>query len=84
LGNAKTDGLEDDLHFKTGQYNIILSVFYVPYVIFAPPVAMLGKRIGPHRMLPILMFSFGAFTLLGAAVKNFGGMMAIRWFLVSC
>lgn len=38
LGNAKTDGMEDDLHFKGNQYNIILSVFYVPYVIFAPPI----------------------------------------------
>ncbi|KAL9062903.1 MAG: hypothetical protein Q9157_008552 [Trypethelium eluteriae] len=79
--NAKTDGLEKDLHFKSNQYNVILSVFYVPYVVFAPPVAMLGKKIGPHRMLPILMFTFGALTLLGASVKNFGGMMTIRWFL---
>lgn len=38
LGNAKTDGMEKDLHFKSNQYNIILSVFYVPYVIFAPPI----------------------------------------------
>lgn len=38
LGNAKTDGLEADLHFKKNQYNIILSVFYVPYVLFAPPI----------------------------------------------
>ena len=82
LGNAKTDGLEKDLNFKSDQYNIILSVFYVPYVLCAPPVAILGKKIGPHRMLPILMFIFGAFTLLGAGVKNFGGMMTIRWFLV--
>ena len=31
LGNAKTDGMEKDLNFKSNQYNIILSVFYVPY-----------------------------------------------------
>jgi hypothetical protein len=42
LGNAKTDGLEKDLHFKKNQYNIILSVFYVPYVIFAPPIVSLS------------------------------------------
>lgn len=38
LGNAKTDHMDTDLHFKNNQYNIILSVFYVPYVIFAPPI----------------------------------------------
>lgn len=81
LGNAKTDGLEKDLHFKSNQYNLILSIFYVPYVIFAPPIGMLGKKYGPHLVLPIMMFSFGSLTLLSASVKNFAGMMTLRWFL---
>jgi len=40
LGNAKSakPGIEETLNFKSNQYNIILSVFYVPYVIFAPPI----------------------------------------------
>ncbi|KAI0753295.1 MFS general substrate transporter [Daedaleopsis nitida] len=81
LGNAKTNGMEADLHFKDGQYNTILSVFFVPYVVFAPIVAFVGKRYGPARVLPILMFVFGSMTLLSAAAKNFGGMMATRWIL---
>ncbi|KAJ5038953.1 uncharacterized protein L3040_006626 [Drepanopeziza brunnea f. sp. 'multigermtubi'] len=81
LRNAKTDGIEDDLHFKTNQYNITLVVFFVPYVLFAPPIVMLGKKFGPARVLPVLMLCFGSFTILGAAARNFGGMMALRWFL---
>jgi MFS family permease len=50
-------------------------------VIFAPPIAMLGKRFSPARVLPILMFSFGSFTLIASSTKNFGGMFALRWFL---
>ncbi|OMP87041.1 putative transporter [Diplodia seriata] len=49
LGNAKTDGMEDDLHFKPHQYNLILSIFFVPYVLFAPPVAFLGKNAAVHN-----------------------------------
>ena len=64
LGNAKTNGMEKDLHFKDGQYNTILSVFFVPYVIFSAPVAFVGKKFGPARVLPILMFIFGSMTLL--------------------
>ncbi|KAH7413150.1 major facilitator superfamily domain-containing protein [Cadophora sp. MPI-SDFR-AT-0126] len=79
LGNAKTDNMEEDLHFKGNQYNIILSVFYVPYVIFAPPIV--GKKFGPAVVLPILMACFGSLTILGVAVKNFAGMMTLRWFL---
>ena len=81
LGNAKTNGMEHDLHFKDGQYNTILSVFFVPYVIFSAPVAFIGKRYGPSRVLPVLMFVFGSMTLISAGVKNFGGMMATRWIL---
>ncbi|PYI07341.1 MFS general substrate transporter [Aspergillus sclerotiicarbonarius CBS 121057] len=81
LSNAETAGMSDDLHFKPGQYNLLLSIFFVPYVIFAPPFAMLGKRFSPARVLPVLMFSFGSFTLLSSATSNFGGMFALRWFL---
>lgn len=81
LGNAETDGMSDDLHFEKGQYNLLLSVFFIPYVIFAPPFAMLGKRYSPARVLPGLMFSFGSFALLSAAAYNFGGLFALRWFL---
>ncbi|KAJ5579455.1 uncharacterized protein N7459_005440 [Penicillium hispanicum] len=81
MGNAKTDGMTDDLHFKPNQYNLLLSIFFVPYVVFAPPFSMLGKKFSPARVLPVLMFSFGAFTMLSSAAYNFGGMFALRWFL---
>ncbi|KAL1857010.1 hypothetical protein Daus18300_010456 [Diaporthe australafricana] len=81
LGNAETAGLSDDLGFKSNQYNMIVSIFFVPYVLFAPPVAMLGKKFGPSLVLPILMFCFGTMTLLMASAQNFGGVFALRWFL---
>ncbi|KAH6658696.1 major facilitator superfamily domain-containing protein [Truncatella angustata] len=81
LGNAKTDGLPTDLGFATGQYNLIVGIFFVPYVIFAPPFAMLAKKYGPSRALPTMMFTFGSLTLLMAAARNFGGVFTLRWFL---
>jgi len=38
LGNAKTDGMTKDLHFTGDQYNILLSIFYVPLVLSAVPM----------------------------------------------
>lgn len=81
LGNAETAGLSDDLGFKSNQYNMIVSIFFVPYVLFAPPFAMLGKKYGPSRALPVMMFTFGTMTLLMASAQNFGGVFALRWFL---
>lgn len=80
-GNAKTAGLTKTLHLKGNQYNTILSVFFVPYVLTAPFLAILGKKYGPNRVLPLMMFSFGCFTLLVTAVQNFSGLLALRWFL---
>ena len=81
LGNAKTAGLEKTLRLQGDQYNVILGVFFVPYVLTAPFLGILGKKYGPHRVLPCMMFSFGFLTLMVVAVKNFSGLMTIRWFL---
>ncbi|KAI0428921.1 major facilitator superfamily domain-containing protein [Xylaria sp. FL1042] len=81
LGNAQTAGLSKDLNFAPGQYNLIVGIFFVPYVVFAPPLALLGKKVGPSRMLPILMLCFGSFTLLTSATHNFSGIFALRFFL---
>ena len=81
LGNAKTAGLEKTLKLTGDQYNVILSVFFVPYVLTAPFLGVAGKKYGPSRVLPIMMFCFGFTTTMVVAVKNFGGLMTIRWFL---
>lgn len=80
METSRTDSIID-LHFKTGQYNLIVGIFFVPYVIFAPPFAMLAKKYGASRALPIMMFCFGSLTLLTAATHNFSGIFALRWFL---
>jgi MFS family permease len=82
LGNAKTAGLEKSLGMAgTNQYNLILSIFFIPYVLTAPFLGTLGKKFGPNRVLPLMMFVFGLCTLCVVAVRNFGGVLAIRWFL---
>ncbi|KAJ5299824.1 transporter [Penicillium atrosanguineum] len=81
LGNAKTAGLEDTLHIHGNQYNLILSIFFVPYVLTAPFLGLLGKRFGPNRVLPCMMLTFGLCTTLVVAAFDFGGIFAIRWFL---
>ncbi|KAJ5642669.1 transporter [Penicillium lividum] len=81
LGNAKTAGLEDSLHLVGNQYSTVLSIFYVPYVLTAPFLGLLGKKFGPNRVLPCMMCAFGLCTILMVAVNNFSGLLAIRWFL---
>lgn len=42
---------------------------------------MLGKKYGPHRILPCMMFCFGIFTIGVVGAKNFGGEVVLRWLL---
>lgn len=81
LGNAKTAGLEKSLGMHGNQYSTILSIFFIPYVLTAPVLGILGKKYGPNRVLPLMMLTFGFCTLMVVAVKNFSGLLAIRWFL---
>lgn len=81
ISNAKTAGMTKDLHFKEGQYNLIMSIFFIPYVVTAPFIAILGKKYGPALSLTLMMASFGSMTLLVTAVYNFSGMIALRWFV---
>ncbi|OBT80228.1 hypothetical protein VF21_00599 [Pseudogymnoascus sp. 05NY08] len=82
LGNAKTAGLEKSLGMEgTNQYSLALSIFFIPYVLTAPFLAILGKKYGPNRVLPAMMVVFGTCTMCVAAAENFAGLMAIRWFL---
>lgn len=79
LGNAKTNGLEKDLGLVGNQYNIMASMFYIPYVLFAPLISIAGKKYGPHRVLSACMMVFGSATLLVLAIQDFGGIMTLRW-----
>lgn len=73
--------LIDTLNLHGNQYNLILSIFFVPYVLTAPFLGLLGKKIGPNIVLPCMMLTFGICTILVVAVFNFSGLFAIRWFL---
>jgi MFS family permease len=55
------------------QYNLIISIFFIPFVLTSPFLGVLGKKFGPSRVLPLMMLTFGSMTLLTTAAKNFGG-----------
>lgn len=78
LGNAKTDGLEEDLHMKGNEYSITLVLFYVTFCLLDVPANMLLKKFSGKIMLPTLMMGWGSMTLIQCAVHNWGGLIACR------
>ncbi|KAI9043582.1 putative MFS transporter [Aspergillus affinis] len=79
IGNAKIEGLVDDLGLSGIQWNIVLSIFFVPYVLLEVPSNMLLKNFKrPSVYLGILIVSWGIMMTLTGVVKNFAGLMVTR------
>ena len=58
LGNAKTDGIDKDLHLVGNQYTVILAVFNVTFSVFDLPSNLLLKRYSGKTMLPSMMIGW--------------------------
>jgi hypothetical protein len=58
IGNAKIEGLAEDLKLTGGQYNWCLTAFFLTYCAFEPPSNIILKRIRPSIWLPGIMVGF--------------------------
>ncbi|RDW77690.1 hypothetical protein BP6252_05743 [Coleophoma cylindrospora] len=84
LGNAKTDGIDKDLHFTGNEYSLLILLFYVPFGLCDLPLNLLTKLWSGKITLPTLMVVWGALALLQCAAKNFAGLLVIRLILGAC
>ncbi|OCL14418.1 putative MFS transporter [Glonium stellatum] len=81
IGNAKLAGLEKDLHMKGYDYNKLLSVFYISYIIFEIPSNMACKWIGPGWFIPSISLGFGICSICTAFVHDIHGASGVRFLL---
>ena len=79
IGNTRIEGIEDDLGMDGVQWNIVLSLFFIPYILLEVPSNMLLKRFArPSAYMGILVTSWGIILTLHGVVQNFGGLLAVR------
>ncbi|KAL1882090.1 hypothetical protein VTK73DRAFT_2499 [Phialemonium thermophilum] len=82
IGNAKIEGLDKSLHMNGTQYNIALSIFFIPYVLAEVPSNMLLNRFKrPSYYLAMLVLLWGAVMTCTGVVQNFSGLAAVRFLL---
>ncbi|ETI25364.1 hypothetical protein G647_02136 [Cladophialophora carrionii CBS 160.54] len=81
IGNARLAGLEKDLNLKGYDYNTLLSVFYVSYIIFELPCNMACKWMGPGWFIPATSLAFGIFSVCTAFVHHLGAACGVRFLL---
>ncbi|KAK3945742.1 MFS general substrate transporter [Diplogelasinospora grovesii] len=81
IGNAKIAGLEKDMGMSGYDYNMILSIFYVSYILFEIPSNVCCKWMGPGWFIPIISLGFGITSLGTAFVHTKAQMCAVRFVL---
>ncbi|KAL0944958.1 major facilitator superfamily transporter [Colletotrichum truncatum] len=82
IGNAKIEGLLDSLNMTGVEYNIALSVFFIPFVLAEVPSNMvlhMFKR--PSLYIGGIVTCWGIVMTCNGVVQSYGGLIAVRIFL---
>ncbi|KAL2162288.1 hypothetical protein VTH06DRAFT_7201 [Thermothelomyces fergusii] len=81
IGNARIAGLEKDLNLEGYDYNALLSIFYISYIVFEIPSNIACKWLGPGWFIPAISLCFGVISLATAYVDNFAQAAGVRFLL---
>jgi sugar phosphate permease len=81
IGNAKIEGLTEDLGMSGAQYNWCLTVFFFTYAAFEVPSNLLLKKLRPSIWLPTIMVAWGIVMTLMGIVQSYEGLLIARIFL---
>ncbi|KAJ7105402.1 MFS general substrate transporter [Mycena crocata] len=78
IGNARLDGLQDQLNLTGNKYNIALTMFFVPYCLFECPANLVLKRFRPSKWLPGITVVWGTVMTLMGLVKTYPQLVGVR------
>ncbi|KAI5927454.1 major facilitator superfamily domain-containing protein [Camillea tinctor] len=84
IAAAKLAGLPEDLHLSpnSSEFQTAVSILFVGYLLMQIPSNLFLNKIGkPALYLPGCMIVWGIISALTAAVTNYGGLIAVRFFL---
>lgn len=72
--------METDLDFKEGDYDWLLTIFYISYICFGF-LAIMWKVVPPHYWAAFCVFTWGLVSTVQAAANSWGAMMALRFIM---
>jgi len=78
--NARIAGMEEDLKLSSSQYQWLLTIFYISYIVFGF-LTIMWKVIKPHRWAAGCVLVWGIVSTAQAATHNWEGMMALRFLM---
>jgi MFS family permease len=73
--------MDTDIHMQGYDYNVIISAFYVSYIVFEIPSNLACKYIGPGWYIPLMTLLFGICSLGTAFVNTVAQAAGVRFLL---
>ncbi|KAJ5806404.1 MFS transporter [Penicillium pulvis] len=81
LNYSNAYGLQEDTHMVGNDYSWVSSALYFGWLVGAYPWQVLLQRYPVGKLIGVMLFVWGSVCMLQAAVFNFAGFFAIRFFL---
>lgn len=81
LSYASIMGLQKDIHLHGTNYQWLGSMFYIGYIVWEYPTNRLLQRLPLAKWSSFNIIMWGLTLCCMAAVKNFAGAVAVRFFL---
>ncbi|BCR90239.1 allantoate permease family MFS transporter [Aspergillus chevalieri] len=78
VGNARLEGMADDIDMTGDQYLTGLTLYFIGYVLFEIPCNIVLKRTTPRIWLPTLTLVWGIVATLLGVVNNYAGYLTSR------
>ncbi|KAF4965631.1 hypothetical protein FSARC_6594 [Fusarium sarcochroum] len=80
-GNANAAGMSDDVGLSDNSYALLISIFFVGYLLWEVPSNMILYRMSPSWYLSCLMGAWGAVCCAMSEVRNSRDIIICRFFL---
>ncbi|KAF2683718.1 pantothenate transporter liz1 [Lentithecium fluviatile CBS 122367] len=82
IAAVRLAGLQDELKLTSTQYQTVISILFVGYILMQIPSNLFLNKTGkPAIYLPTCMIIWGIISGATGACHNFGGLVACRFFL---
>ncbi|KAK1848618.1 major facilitator superfamily transporter [Colletotrichum chrysophilum] len=81
IAQARLDNFEEDLGLHGTQFNVAVSILNVGYMLAQLPSNMILTRVRPSLYLPSCVIVWSAISAATAGVRNYSGLIAVRFFL---
>ncbi|KAI0455441.1 MFS general substrate transporter [Xylaria acuta] len=81
IGNARIQGLTEELELYGNRYNIALFVYFIPYILLETPSNIIITKMRPSWYLSGLMFGWGIINMSMGFVKSYAQLVVLRFLL---